>query len=216
MSDTIFQRLADGLSEVLSPLERASQVPGVFEDILASVGAPPGIDVTPLVAATTAVLDAKQRIEALRASSSASFDDILAVLTDSSQAFTALRRLSDAGGPYAQLAGLGRDLADLLLGSWLASSHPLIQQLAVLLTLIDSAADQAYAPFQGGTPPIRLPYRIDRIRTERLPALLRDPAATLRAEYDNALLTVSDADAMANKLFPRLVGVLRELGISCR
>src|SRR5262249_31719898 len=37
-----------------------------------------------------------------------------------------------------------------------------------------------------------------------------------RAEYVNALATAKDADAMADKLFPRVLGLLRELGVPCR
>ena len=38
----------------------------------------------------------------------------------------------------------------------------------------------------------------------------------LRAEYGNAMQTAADANAMADKLFPRLERLLRALGVSCR
>ena len=59
-------------------------------------------------------------------------------------------------------------------------------------------------------------YRLDRWHLDRLPALLKDPLAVLRAEYGNAMQTVADANAMADKLFPRLERLLRALGVSCR
>src|SRR5262249_9046601 len=61
---------------------------------------------------------------------------------------------------------------------------------------------------------VRLPFRVDRVHFGRLIDLLRDPLGTLRAEYANPLLTEADADAVAQKLFPRLQNVLRDLGIS--
>ena len=59
-------------------------------------------------------------------------------------------------------------------------------------------------------------YRLDRWHLDRLPALLKDPLAVLRAEYGNAMQTAADANAMADKLFPRLVRLLRALGVTCR
>ena len=59
-------------------------------------------------------------------------------------------------------------------------------------------------------------YRLDRWHLDRLPALVKDPLAVLRAEYGNAMQTVADANAMADKLFPRLERLLRALGVSCR
>ena len=63
---------------------------------------------------------------------------------------------------------------------------------------------------------VRDSYRLDRFHLERLPQLLRDPVATLQSQYGNALLTTADAHAMADKLFPRVMRLLRSLGVTCR
>jgi hypothetical protein len=217
MSDSLFGTLAKEISALLFPLQRAATVPGAFEGMLTELGALPGTDTSSLSTAIAAVLDVKNQLEALAEQSSPSLGSIASVLDASLRAFDAIRKLSDAGGPMAQLAGFGRDLADLLVGAWLTVLHPIAHQVAVLLTLIELGPDQALTPVQlQGDQPVRLPYRIDRFHLDRLPALLRDPVAVLRAEYVNALATADDANAMADKLFPRVLGLLRELGVPCR
>jgi hypothetical protein len=52
---------------------------------------------------------------------------------------------------------------------------------------------------------------VDRFHLGRLSGLLHDPAGTLRAAYANDLQTVADATAMADKLFPRILAILRML-----
>ena len=63
---------------------------------------------------------------------------------------------------------------------------------------------------------IRLPFRVDQFHFDRLSNLLSDPSGTLRAAYGNDLLTVADANAMADKLFPRFLAIFRNLGVTCR
>ncbi len=170
-----------------------------------------------MTAAIGAVVDVKKQIEDLAAETSPSLDDIVAVLEASGRAFDALRHLDAAGGPVAQLSGFGGDLAEMLVSAWLTVRHPVVHQIATLLTLIEVVSDQDYVPAQmQGTEVIRYSYRIERFHLDRLASLLRDPVAVLRAAYVTPLLTGADADAMADALFPKLLGLLRELGISCR
>ena len=217
MSGALFEALARELSALLYPLERAATVPGALDSMLDELGALPGTDTTGLVTAIQAVVDEKRAIEALAARPSPSFDAIAAVLAASGRAFDAVRTVGEAGGPLAQLEGFGRDLTDLLVGAWLTALHPVAHQVAVLLTLVELGAERPPEPGElDGTQPVRLEHSIDRLRLERLGDLLRDPAAVLRAEYGNQLATAADADAMADKLFPRIVGLLRELDVPCR
>jgi hypothetical protein len=83
--------------------------------------------------------------------------------------------------------------------------------------LLDPADEQQDRPpvIQNGQV-VRDSYRLDRFHLERLPQLLRDPVATLQSQYGNALLTTADAHAMADKLFPRVMRLLRSLGVTCR
>jgi hypothetical protein len=217
VSGTLFGALADELSALLYPLERAATVPGALDSMLDELGVLPDTDTSGLVAAIQAVVDEKRAIDALAAAETPSFDAIAAVLASSARAFDALRAVSRAGGPLAQLEGFARDLTDLLVGAWLTALHPVAHQVAVLLTLVELGAERPPEPGElDGSQPVRLEHSIDRVHPERLVDLLRDPAAVLRAEYGNPLATAADADAMADKLFPRVVGLLRELGVPCR
>ena len=116
------------------------------------------------------------------------------------------------------LQDFGRDLVDFLLAAYLMGWHPLARQIAALLTLLEPAETQDPPPVVVNVDKIvRLPFRIDRFHLGRLSNLLSDPVGTLRAAYIvNDLLTVADANATADRLFPRFLGILRELGVSCR
>ena len=104
-----------------------------------------------------------------------------------------------------------------LVTQWLATSHPIVHEIGVLLTLIQVEADQSYTnPQLVGTEVVRYPYRIERLHLDRIGSLLRDPVGLLRAAYVNALQTTADADAMADALFPKVATLLRSLGVSCR
>ncbi|MEP6733141.1 MAG: DUF6603 domain-containing protein, partial [bacterium] len=217
MSNDLLGSLATSAGELLSPLQRAVEVPGGLRDILAVLGAPPTNDSAAMNAAVTAIVDVKKQIESLAANAAPSLDDILSALHATGGAFDALRKLDAAGGPMAQLPGFGADLAEWLVSSWLAAQHPVLHQIATLLTLIELEVDQSFSTYRmQGVDVARYSYRIERFHLNRLTSLLRDPAGVLRAAYGTPLLTGADADAMADALFPKLVGVLQELGVRSR
>ena len=146
-----------------------------------------------------------------------SFGDIAGVLAAVGKAFEALRALSHAGGPAAQLENFGTDLADFLVASYLMRSHSLARQIAALLTLIElEETQELQQPVMVAGQVVRGAYRIDRFHLDRISHLLGDPIGTLRAAYVTPLVTVADANAMADKLFPRIRGLLRELDVPCR
>ena len=101
--------------------------------------------------------------------------------------------------------------------AFLESRVPAARPAAALLTLLEPANERVgNAPVVKDGRLVRDTYRLDRWHLDRLPALVKDPLAVLRAEYGNAMQTVADANAMADKLFPRLERLLRALGVSCR
>lgn len=63
---------------------------------------------------------------------------------------------------------------------------------------------------------LRSGFQMETFRFDQVGALIKDPLAALWTEYSNPLATVADANAMADKLFPRLLRVLRTLGVTCR
>ena len=103
------------------------------------------------------------------------------------------------------------------MSTWLRNSHPIAFMLGVLLTLIVPKELKAQPePVVRDGEVIRLPPKLDTFQLSRLADLLREPIAILRTEYVTALETEDDAAAMADKVFARIAGLLRLLGISCR
>ncbi len=218
MSTTLTDALAVEVGKLLNPITAVVDNPDALGGLLAKIGATTeeaGGDA--LVAALSAVVDLGDQIKQLASQPSLSFAGVAALLDSSRRAFAAVRALGSAGGPTAALEGFGRDLADLIVAIYLKNWHPLAHEVAVLATLIDPVGqiDPRPAVVNNGEV-VRMPFRLERFRFDRLGALLRDPKAALRAEYGSAMTTTADANAMADKLFPRIRGVLRELGVPCR
>jgi hypothetical protein len=218
MTSSLFDTLSHGLAALLAPVSRAVETPGSLNHLLAAIGVvpQPGTGTDALIAALNAVVVAKNRIETLAAQDTPSFASIAAALDASADAFAALQRLEQTG-PLSGLEEIGSDLINLLIVAFFESRWPVARHVAALLTLLDPADEQQDRPpvIQSGRL-VRDSYRLDRVRLDRLPQLIRDPVATLQSVYGNSLLTTADAHAMADKLFPRLMRLLRSLGVSCR
>ena len=216
MSASLFDSLSRGLAVLLAPIVRVVEEPGLLPRLLAELGVPPDANSNALLQSLSAIAELKDRIEALGAQQTPSFESIAAVLDAAADAFEALRKLEQQG-PLAALEGLGRELVNLLLMAFLESRVPAARPAAALLTLLEPANERAgNAPVVENGRLVRDTYRLDRWHLDRLPALLKDPLTVLRAEYGNAMQTAADANAMADKLFPRLERLLRSLGVSCR
>ena len=218
MAENLVDALFEEVGKFLAPIRSAVEDPRVLGGLLAQIGATTesaggdGLakDLGSLVALAN-------QLEQLSTQPSPSFAGIDAVMKTSRRAFAALRNLSKAGGPAEAVEGLGVDLADLLIQLYLWNWHRLTYKLGVLATVIRPASeDQAHEPVRHGDTVVRMPFQLDQVRLSRLGDLLRDPAGALRAEYGTSLATVADANAMADKLFPRVLHVLRELGVACR
>jgi hypothetical protein len=218
MSDTLFDALVTELGRIFAPITAVIEDPNALDGLLHLIGANgENAGGSALVTVLNAVADLANQIEQLADESSPSFASIAAVLEAAKKAFLAIRGLDTPGGPAAALEGLGLDLANLLIELYLWNWHPLAHEVAVLLTLIEPTGELGLNPAVTHNGKIlRLPYKLDRFRFDRLSNLLSDPAAALRAEYGNPLATLADANAMAAKLFPRILSVLRGLGVSCQ
>jgi hypothetical protein len=213
---SLFDSLSRGLSVLLSPVVSVVEEPGLLPRLMAELGVPPDANSNALLQSLSAIAELKDRIEALGAQQTPSFESIATVLDAAADAFEALRKLEQQG-PLAALEGLGRELVDLLLMAFLESRVPAARPAAALLTLLEPADERVgNAPVVENGRLVRDTYRLDRWHFDRLPALLKDPLTVLRAEYGNAMQTAADANAMADKLFPRLERLLRSLGVSCR
>ena len=217
MSDSLTDLLAREIGRLLDPVTYAVENPAGLEQLLAAVGVMSTDDgLAALTNALSAVGSLKTQIDEFAARPSPSLGDLAALLELSDDAFTALRGLSATGGPANAFEGVGRDLASFLVADHLSDWHPLAKSIAILLTLIEPAGERApRPPIIEDSQLIRAPVLLDRFRFDRVADLLRDPVAALRSEYGNTLATVDDANAVAQKLFPRLLCVLRLLDVTC-
>ena len=219
MSSSLLDVLSDELSKFFQPIRDVVENPVLLERLLPEIGAESetagGDSLASALGAIVALLD---DLDKLSTQASPSFSGVADVLSASEKAFTALRALDQSGGPSAALTDFSRDLIDFLVETYLAGWHPLARQILALLTLLDpvEAQDLTPAVIAGGKI-VRSSFRVDRFHLERISKLLSDPAGTLRDAYIvNSLLTVADANASAGRLFPRILGILRTLDVSCR
>jgi hypothetical protein len=212
---SLLQSLARELGLLLDPVSIAVESPEAMEQLLAELGVFT-VEAGP-AAAFSAVLDLKTQIETLAAQDELNFEAAKAALNASRSAFALTNAISDVNGVAGEMAGLGRDLVDLLIEIWLVVHHPVAREVCALLTLLEAEPDRPdRLPVVNGDIALRTPIRLDRLRLDRLTPLLHEPVAMLKAKYVNELATDADAASMANRLFPQLVQLLRALGVSCR
>jgi hypothetical protein len=214
---TILDMLAAELRRLLTPLTDVVNNPNALDGLLAQIGtASDDAGGAALVSAFTAFSDLANEVEALLTTPSPSLGTVVQILETSRNAFNAVNALSAPGGPAAALEGFGVDLADFLMAVHMDRWHPIARNVAVLLTLMEPAEELAPRdPVISGGTLLREPFTLDGFHFDRLIALIRDPAGTLKAEYPTALATGADADALAQKLFPRVLQLLRSLGVLC-
>jgi hypothetical protein len=218
VNDTLLDLIGREFGRFLEPLSQVADDPVQLDQLMGSIGISiPDPKRDALLASITAIPTLKAQVDALLAQSSVSISDVAVVLQILSQASTALRALDDANGWPAEVAGFGQELVIRLIGNYLSNWHPLVRSLTALIGIEELGEDmEANAPIVRDGELVRESYSVDRFHFDRLVSLLRDPAAALRAEYGNTLATSEDADAVADKLFPRVQRVLRELGVACR
>lgn len=218
MSDDLLTALSNELAKLFEPLVLVVENPLLLDQLLLNIGASSetaGGDA--LVNALAEIVALGRQLDELSSQPSPSFSGIAAVLKASADAFHGLRDLGKAGGPAHAIEGFGSDLVGFLVAAYLLRWHPLAREVAGLLTLVDPRETQDLQPaVTDGENLVRLPYRIDRFHLDRLSKLLSDPSGTLRTAYANDLLTVADANAMADRLFPRFLALLRVLGVTCQ
>jgi hypothetical protein len=211
VASDLFHSLIAEFAKVIAPLRDAPEDPDRLESLLAQVGATSdsaGGD--PLAAALAAVVALADRAQELDAEPSPAFGSIAVLLEGIRNAVLAMRALSEASGPAAALETFGVDLLEWLILRYLWNYHPQAYNIAVLATLITPAEDTTpRPPILDGDTVKRMPFQQARFRFDRLKLLFTDPLAALKAEYGTPLLTVADANAMADKLFPRVLRVLR-------
>jgi hypothetical protein len=113
-------------------------------------------------------------------------------------------------------AKIGIELVDLLTILYLAG-HPVAFHLLVLLTLVDPAEEgmTKVATKDATTGElVRFSHARAHMRLDRVPMLVRDPGAHLKAHYfPKGLPNPDETKKVAAKLFPRIVNLLHALGM---
>src|ERR1051326_2792792 len=195
---SLLQSLAHELALMLDPVALAVESPEAMERLMAQLGVFDA-DAAPPAATFEALLDLKSQIEALAAQDDLDFEAAKTALQASRSAYALAGTISDVGGATGAIENFGRDLVDLLLETWLLTHHPVAREVAALLTLLEAEPDRPtrLSPVNGDIA-LRTPIRLDRLRLDRLPDLLRNPVAVLKAKYVNELATDAEAAAMAD------------------
>jgi hypothetical protein len=213
MASLGFHSLATAFGQLLAPISDTLDDDVAMGQVMADLG---------IVEASTAeILGLFGQVQTLRQDVLALVDSELVTLSTLQQALgimrqamTLLRGAGAANGSFPGAPGLGRDLVTWLVSEWLALHHPAARRLAGLLTLIDLREEREPTPrLVVGDVLVRGPTTLDVFELDRLSELLRDPVALLRSAYINALSNDADVAEVASKLFPRLVGLLRTLGV---
>jgi hypothetical protein len=218
MSNTLIETIGREIGRFLASIASVTDDPTLLDRLMASVGlSTPDAERDALLASLTAIATLKTQIDSLLAQPSLSISDVTAVLEISRQTFVALKSLDGITGSSAEFAGFGQQLADRLITNYLFKWHPFLRSITALMAIQELAEDiEPIAPIVRNGEVVRRSFSVDRFHFDRLVSLIRDPAAAMRSEYGNALATSEDAGVMADKLFPRLQRVLRQLGVSCR
>jgi hypothetical protein len=210
LSNSLFRLLADLLAPASELL--------IDDQLMATLVQDLGVvehDPAALESLLTSVEAIRQEIEGVQAAGDVTLTTVTHVLGLARQAMALLRGADAAGGAFASVPGLGRDLVIWIAGLWLSRYHPAARQMAGLLTLLDLQELREPDPARvvDGVL-VRLPVHLDRFRFDRLGELLRNPVTLLKDEYVNALSDDAQAAEMARRLFPRLVDLARTLDLA--
>ncbi|MDQ5821865.1 MAG: hypothetical protein M3540_10525 [Actinomycetota bacterium] len=225
MSDNFQQALLQEVSMFAEPVLAAGH-PVRRRALFAAIGwdleAVTGLPIEQLANATDDLSAALAELVSLVEKPPEALGELDAALAIADKAVRGIRELGALKGAPAfkrppNFEKIGLELLDLLAILYLLA-RPVAYHLLVLLALVDPPAD-------GGavTPPVsdvttgelvRIPHARAHMRLDRVPALVRDPAAHLKAQYfPNGLPNPDETKKVAAKLFPRVVSLLQALGM---
>lgn len=220
-SATLPGALRDEIVALLSPLVDAARQPAGVRMLMQALGRTAELggrdDLRREIERIAALA---QQIAALQPRTIDSWAGVQRVLELADALFAAIRgveKLAQDPALAAQARDLGRDLVEQLLVMHVRARHPKLFRAACLLTLIDPAE---VAPPQAmvleGSRVVRPTWSADRLRRDRIDALLDRPLPALVEHYvPNRLDTAADAHECARRLFPLLRLLVHSLGLRC-
>ncbi|HKS10896.1 MAG TPA: DUF6603 domain-containing protein [Pyrinomonadaceae bacterium] len=210
--------LLDRLLLILAPLRMAAESEMYLRDATRSMGwdlEAGGVELPATVANLRELASEIDTLMQFRANPPQELEDYLKLLDTSAKVFEHVR---DLGGVFDSAGDIdfsefGRDLLDnLVIGSWYRYA-PISFAVANLLTLVQEAPEATEIVANGSI--VRHQRPRARVRFDRVGPLLRDPARLLREEYFsvNGLTDRETAFKAADRLFPRLAFLARQLGL---
>ena len=219
--------LFEEIGLILEPLIAASQSELsrnlLFQDIGLDLDVSSDLSIDELINWLMQLADNYKNLERVIENPPETISEFQETLDTSSQLFSAIRHFPNIiNQPELQdlpkIDKLGQDLIESLLVRYFETWHPLLNDLLVLLTIIqsreDAKANDVILDKSGRV--VRFPIKSPKLKVERIAALLSNSATLLRDEYLglDQINTVEQAQQITDKLFPRLARVLQGFGIN--
>lgn len=224
------QWLLGELGRLLEPITAAAESTTRRRELFEAIGwdleVIPGLSVADVEAILTDATVAYEQVLAATERPPETLDELAAALDTAARAVAVVQRLGrllDAPNQtrppgFERLPG---ELLSYLTTEYLWNYRQVAFHLLSLLSLITPAPPGAPDPNDIVTEDstgavLRVPRPRPALRLERLGHLLSNPTGTLREEYlgNQGLTTEAGAQATADKLFPRLINFLSELGVA--
>jgi hypothetical protein len=210
--------LVTEILHLISPLTDAATNPGHLARLLARTGWNPAAaggqaaaDVATWLETAASAVGGLQELAAHPPQDLAGLGRLLDVIGDT---MALVRDVPPALGAF-DAAAFAEDVVHYLVADWLGRHHEVLFCVLVLLGVLELPGDagpQTAIVNENGEA-VRTDLARARLRPGRLADLVRDPVAALRSIYlPNGLPDDEAADALAEKLLPRLGALLNALG----
>jgi hypothetical protein len=222
-----FETIFEQVTIALWPAQEAAQSDWGMHELVGPVGfdldVVPGLDLAPL---QTALADVIAAIEALQAANgpqaiadiAGALESVGSAISAARQAFGGLSQQSGLpAGLAAELESAGERLLQSLIVNWLAGQHPLAKSLLDVLGAIDTQPGTGTPITISSSGAVAfLPVSTDRVNTQTILALFRDPMGTLSTQLFGAPGTTAAGQAqitaLTTTLWPRLGALGQALG----
>ncbi|MFJ6572110.1 DUF6603 domain-containing protein [Streptomyces sp. NPDC091292] len=212
--------LAGEILRLIGPLTEAAANPMRLARLLARIGWNPAAAGEQGAAEVTAWLEtvagAVGGLEELVAHPPQDLEGLHRLLDVIGSVLDLVRQAPPALGAFDPSA-FAEDVVHHLVTDWLARHHQVLFHVLVLLGVLvlpdDAGPQSAIVNREGET--VRTGAARARLRPQRLAELVRDPGGVLRADYlPGGLADDQAADALADRLLPRLGALLNSLGVT--
>ena len=221
MAQDFQQILINGVLGFLEPVEQAATDPVARRDLLGSLGwetgAEAGFPEQSLISALSSIGAAISTLRQSLGTAPQSLSDVVAAfdaIRTGIKSIEQLAALTGQGAP-ADFGQVTLELLNLLLVNRIKNSRLGFYQLLRLLTVIEDQTTSIVVSSASPAIVQRRQVTFDHFNFDRIVELIQDPVGVLKREYDlqNGL---TDPNATADLLFPRISALLNALNIDAR